>query len=53
MLNIAGTQIKNPQILADSFNDNFSKVLDESVGNITKQDVNQTNKIFLFGIFGT
>jgi hypothetical protein len=31
MLNIEGKQIKNPQILADTFNDYFSKVVDESV----------------------
>jgi hypothetical protein len=37
VFSIEGTQIKNPQVLADTFNDYFSKVLDESVSNITKQ----------------
>jgi hypothetical protein len=37
MLHIEGTQIKNPQILADIFNDYFPQVVDESVSNITKQ----------------
>jgi hypothetical protein len=36
MLNIEGTLIKNPQILADTFNDYFSKVVDKSISNITK-----------------
>jgi hypothetical protein len=36
MLNIEGTQIKNPQILADTFNDYISIVVDESICNITK-----------------
>jgi hypothetical protein len=41
MLDIEVTQIKNPQILADTFNDYFFKVVDEFVSNITKQDLNQ------------
>jgi hypothetical protein len=36
MLNIEGKLIKNPQILADTLNKYFSKVMDESVINITK-----------------
>jgi hypothetical protein len=44
MLNIEGTLIKNPQILEDTFNDYFSKVVDESISNITKQDLNQTKQ---------
>jgi hypothetical protein len=36
--------IKNPQILADTFHNYFSKVVDESVINITKQDHNQINQ---------
>jgi hypothetical protein len=41
MLNIEGKQIQNPKILADTFNNYFSKVVDESVINIIKQDCNQ------------
>jgi hypothetical protein len=37
MLNIEGKLIKNPQILADTFINYFSKVVDESVININKQ----------------
>jgi hypothetical protein len=44
MLNNEGTLIKNPQILEDTFNNYFSKVVDESVINITKQDRNQINQ---------
>jgi hypothetical protein len=44
MLNIEGKQIQNPQILADTFNNYFSKVVDESVINIIKQDCNQINQ---------
>jgi hypothetical protein len=44
MLNTEGTQIKNPKILADTFNDYFSKVVVESVSNITKQDLSQTKQ---------
>jgi hypothetical protein len=44
MLNIEGKLIKNPQILADTFNNHFSKVVDESVINIIKQDYNQINQ---------
>jgi hypothetical protein len=40
ILNIEGTQVKNPQILAETFNDYFPKDVDESVSNITKQDLN-------------
>jgi hypothetical protein len=44
MLNVEGKLIKNPQILADTFQNYFSKVMDESVLNITKQDHNQSNQ---------
>jgi hypothetical protein len=44
MLNIEGILIKNPQILADTFNNYFSKVVNESVINITKQDRNQISQ---------
>jgi hypothetical protein len=44
MLNIEGKQIQNPQILADNFNNYFSKVVDESVINIIKQNCNQINQ---------
>jgi hypothetical protein len=44
VLKIEGTQIKNPQILADTFKNYFSKVVDESVINITKQNHNQTKQ---------
>jgi hypothetical protein len=39
-----GKLIKNPQILADTFNNYFSRVLDESVTNIFKQNNNQINQ---------
>jgi hypothetical protein len=44
MMNIEGTQIKNPQILAGTFNDYSSKVVDESISNITKHDLSQTKQ---------
>jgi Notch-like protein len=40
-----GHKKKNPQILADTFNDYFSKVVDESIYNISKQDLNQTKQL--------
>ena len=45
MLNVEGKLIKNPQILADTFNSYFSKTVEESVNNVIKQDLKQTNKI--------
>jgi hypothetical protein len=51
ILNIEGTQIKNPQILADSFNDYFSKTVDESVCNITKQTSSKPNNIPIWNIW--
>jgi hypothetical protein len=44
MLNTEGKLIKNPQISADTFNNYFSKVVDEYVINITKQDYNKINQ---------
>jgi hypothetical protein len=44
MLNTEAKLTKNPQILADAFNSYFSKVVDESVINIIKQDYNQINQ---------
>jgi hypothetical protein len=44
MFKIEETQIKNPQTLTDTFNDYFSKVVDESICNITKQNLNQTKQ---------
>jgi hypothetical protein len=44
MLNTKRTQIEN-HILADTFNNYFSKVVDGSVINITKQDHNQTKHL--------
>jgi predicted YcjX-like family ATPase len=44
MFNIEGKLIINPQILADTYNKYFSKVVDESVINITKQDHNQISQ---------
>jgi hypothetical protein len=44
MLNIEGKLIKNPQILADTLNNCCSKVVDESVINIIKQDHNKINQ---------
>jgi hypothetical protein len=44
MLNTEGNLLKNPQILADTFNNYFYKVMDESVINVTKQDHNQINQ---------
>jgi hypothetical protein len=40
MLNIEGTLIKNSQIL-------LAKVVDESISNINKQDLNQTKHSYL------
>jgi hypothetical protein len=45
MLNIEGTQIKNPQILADTFNVYFFKVVDESVSNILSKISTKLNNI--------
>ena len=45
MLNIKGKLITNPQILADTFNDYFSNIVEESVTKIIKQDNNDFNKI--------
>jgi hypothetical protein len=44
MLNIEGKLTKNFQILSDTFNNYFSKIVDESVINIIKQDNNQINQ---------
>jgi hypothetical protein len=44
MLNIEGKQIQNHQILTDTFNNYFSKVVDESVINIIKQDCNRISQ---------
>jgi hypothetical protein len=46
VLNIEGELTKNPQILADTFNNYLSKVVDESVINKIKQDHNQTKQHF-------
>jgi hypothetical protein len=43
-LNTEGKLIKNPQTLADTLNNYFSKVVDQSVINITKQDHNQISQ---------
>jgi len=45
MLNIEGKLITNPQILADTFSDYFSNIVEESVTKIIKQDNNDFNKI--------
>jgi len=45
MLNIKGKFITNPQILAHTFNDYFSNIVEESVTKIIKEDNNDFNKI--------
>jgi hypothetical protein len=44
MLKIEGKLIENPQTLANTFYNYFSKIVDESVTNIIKQDHNQINQ---------
>ena len=44
MLNIDGKLIKNPQILAETFNNYVSNIVEESVIKIIKQDNNDLNK---------
>ena len=44
MLNIEGKLIKNPQILAETFNDYFSNIVEELVTKIIKQDNNDLSK---------
>jgi len=44
MLNIVGNLIKNPQIIAKTFNDYFSNIVEESVTKIIKQDNNDLSK---------
>jgi hypothetical protein len=44
MLNIDGKLIKNPQILAETFNNYISNIVEESVIKIIKQDSNNLNK---------
>ena len=44
MLNIEGKLIKNPQIFAETFNNYFSNIVEESVIKIIKQDNNALSK---------
>ena len=44
MLNIEGKLIKNPQIIAENFNDYFSNIVEESVTKVIKQDNNDLSK---------
>ena len=44
MLNTEGKLIKNPQILAETFNDYFSYIVEELVTKIIKQDNNDFSK---------
>jgi hypothetical protein len=44
MLKIEGKLIKNPLTLANTFNNYFSKIVDESVTNIIIQDHNRINR---------
>ena len=44
MLNIDRKLIKNPQILAETFNNYISNIVEESVIKIIKQDSNNLNK---------
>ena len=44
MLNTEGKLIKNPQILAETFNDYFSNIVEELVTKIIKQDNNDLSK---------
>jgi len=44
MLNIEGKLIKNPQIIAENFNDYFSNIIEESVTKVIKQDNNDLSK---------
>jgi len=44
--NLEGKLIKNPQILAETFNNYFSNIVEESVTKIIKQDSNDLSKHF-------
>ena len=45
MLNIEGKLLKNPQIIAENFNDYFSNIVEKSVTKVIKQDNNDLSNI--------
>jgi len=45
MLNIEGKLFKNPQIIAENFNDYFSNIVEKSVTKVIKQDNNDLSNI--------